>query len=137
MDVTRREVEAIRQGAHETTTSFISCLREKVIQMIDRPLEREQIRMIMRSLQPSYARHLKGVSIMEYRALIQALYGIEDGMAHSLWLDSSSSNSEGKKPSGSYRPRKVGSISSFRQGAHKPRHPSIRLHGASYSQSLV
>ena len=49
--VTRRELEAMRQGAHETVTSFISHWREKVIQMIDRPSEKEQISMIMRSLQ--------------------------------------------------------------------------------------
>ena len=76
--------------------------------------------MIMRSLQPSYARHLMGVPIMDYRALIEALYGIEDGMAHSLWLDSSFFNSKGKKPFGSYRPGEVGTISSFRQGAPRP-----------------
>ena len=94
----------MRKGAHETTISFISRWKEKVIQMIDSPLEREQIRMIMRSLQPSYARHLMEVPIMDYRALIEALYGVEDGMAHGLWLDSSSFDSKGKKPSGSYRP---------------------------------
>ena len=82
--------------------------------------------MIMRSLQPSYARHLMGVPIMDYRALIEALYGIEDGMAHGLWSDSSSSNSKGKKPSRSYRPREVGAISSFRQGAPRPQFASIR-----------
>ena len=31
IDVTRRELEAMRHGAHETTTSFISCWREKAI----------------------------------------------------------------------------------------------------------
>ena len=71
----------MRQGAHETATSFISRWREKAIQMIDRPLEREQIRIIMRSLQPNYARHLMGIPIMDYRALLEALYGIENGMA--------------------------------------------------------
>ena len=39
---------------------------EKVIPMIDRPSEREQISMTMRSLHPSYARHLMGVPIMDY-----------------------------------------------------------------------
>ena len=82
--------------------------------MIDRQLEKEQISMIMRSLQPSYARHLMGVPIMDYRALIEALYGIDNGMVRCLWLDSSSFDSKGNKPSRSYRLREVGAISSFR-----------------------
>ena len=75
--------------------------------MIDRPLEREQISIIIRSLHSSYARHLMGVPIMDYRALIETLYGIKDGMACSLWSNSSSFDSKGKNPSGSYRSRKV------------------------------
>ena len=89
----------MRQGAHETATYFIYRWREKVIQMIDRPSEREQISMIMRSLQPKYARHLMGVPIMDYKDLIEALYGIEDGMARGFLSDSSSFDSKGKKPS--------------------------------------
>ena len=78
-----------------------------------------------------------GVLIMDYRALIEALYGIEDGMARSLWSDSSSSDSKGKKPSGSYRPGEVGAISSFRHGAPRPQYASIRPHRTSYAQSSV
>ena len=74
-----------------------------------------------------------GVPIMDYRYLIEALYGIEDGMAHGLLLDSSSSDSKGKKPSGSYRPGKVGAISSFRHGAPKPQYVSKRPHRTSYA----
>ena len=105
--------------------------------MIDRLSEREKISMIMRSLQPSYARHLMGVPIMDYIALIEALYGIKDGMARGLWSDSSSYDSKGKKPSGLYRPREVGAISSFRQGAPRPQYASIRPHRTSYAQSSV
>ena len=57
---------------------------------------------------------------MDYRALLQALYGIEDSMARGLWSDSSASDSKGKKPSGSYRPGEVGAISSFKQGPPRP-----------------
>ena len=88
--------------------------------------------MIMRSLQPSYARHLMGVPIMDYRALIKTLYCIEDGMAHGLWSDSSSYDSKGKKPFGSYRLGEVGAISSFRHGAPRPRYASIRPQRTSY-----
>ena len=76
--------------------------------------------MIMRSLQPNYDKHLMGVSIMDYKALIEALYGIEDGMARGLWSYSSSSDSKGKNASGSYRPGEVGAISSFRHRAPRP-----------------
>ena len=127
----------MRQGAHETATSFISRWREKVIKMIDRPSEREHISMIMRSLHPSYARHLMGVPIMDYRALIEALYGIEDGMARGLWLNSSSFDSKEKEPSGSYRQGEVGAISSFRHGAPRPQYASIRLYRTFYAQSSV
>ena len=136
IDITKRELEAMRQGAHETATSFISHWREKVIQMIDRQSEREHISMIM-SLQPSYARNLMGVPIMDYRALIEPLYGIKDGMARGLWLDSSSSDSKGKKSSGSYKPREVGAISSFRHGAPRPQYASIQPHRTSYTRSSV
>ena len=101
--------------------------------MIDHPSKREHISMIMRSLQPCYARHLMGVSIMDYRALIEALYGIEDGMARGLWSNSSFSDSKGKKPFGSYRLGEVGAISSCRQGAPRPHYASIQPHDASYA----
>ena len=64
-----------------------------------------------------------GVPIMDYRVLIKALYGIEDGMARGLWSNSSSFDSKGKKPSGSYRPGEVGDIGSFRMG-----HPGLSMH---------
>ena len=105
--------------------------------MIDRPSEREKISMIMRCLQPSYARHLMGVPTMDYRALIGALYGIEDGMARNLCSDSSSSDSKGKKPSGSYRPGEVEAISSFIHWAPKPEYAFIRPYRTSYAQSSV
>ena len=89
--------------------------------------------MIMRSLQPSYVRHLMGVPIMDYRALIEALYGLEDGMTCGLWSNSSSSDSKRKKPSGSYRLGEVGAISSFRHGAPRPQYASIQPHRTSYA----
>ena len=54
--------------------------------------------MIMRSLQPQFARHLMGFPHVEFGSLVQALYGIEKGIARGLWSDSSISDSNGKKP---------------------------------------
>ena len=50
IDVSGRELEALRQQPKESVTSFISHWREKTSQVIDRPSENDQINMIMRSL---------------------------------------------------------------------------------------
>ena len=60
VDVSRREFEALRQRPDESVTSFISHWREKISQIIDRPSKRDQINMIMHSLQSRFARHLMG-----------------------------------------------------------------------------
>ena len=89
----------MRQRPDETVTSFISYWREKIAQIIDRPSERDQTNMIMRSLQSRFARNLMGFPHMDFGSLVHALYGIEEGIARGLWPDSSPSNSKGKKPS--------------------------------------
>ena len=77
MDVSRRKLEALRQSPDESLTSFISRLREKIAQIIDRPSERDQISMIMLSLQPHFTRHLMGFPQTDFISLVQALDGIE------------------------------------------------------------
>ena len=98
VDISRRELEALKQRPDESVTSFISCWREKIAQIIDRPPERDQISMIMRSLQSRFARHLMGFPHTDLGSLVQALYGIEKGISRGLWADSSPSDSKGKKP---------------------------------------
>ncbi|RVW88953.1 Retrovirus-related Pol polyprotein from transposon 17.6 [Vitis vinifera] len=87
IDVSRRELEALRQRPEESVTSFISRWREKISQIIDRPSERDQISMIMRSLQPRFARHLMGFPHTDFGSL-------------------------GEEPSGGQRSGDVGAISS-------------------------
>ena len=76
--------------------------------------------MILRSLQPRFARHLMGFPHTNFRSLVQALYGIEDGIARGLWHKFSPTDSKGKKPSGRQRSEDVGVISSV--GKRPPRH---------------
>ncbi|RVW35615.1 hypothetical protein CK203_108072 [Vitis vinifera] len=76
VDISRRELEALRQGPDETVTSFIFCWREKIAHIIDRPSEHDQISMIMRSLQPRFARHLMGFPQTDFGSLVQALYAL-------------------------------------------------------------
>ena len=124
VDVSRREFEALRQRPDESVTSFISRWREKIAQIIHRPSERDQIGMIMRSLQPRFARHLMGFPQTDFGSLVQALYGIEEGISRGLWADSSPSDSKGKKPGSGPRPSDVGAIGMT--GHRSPRHPPFQ-----------
>ena len=81
VDVSWRELKALRQRPDESVTSFISRWREKIAQILDRPSERDQISMIMRNLQPRFARHLTGFPQTDFGSLVQALYGIEEGIS--------------------------------------------------------
>ncbi|RVW12041.1 hypothetical protein CK203_087291 [Vitis vinifera] len=110
VDVSRRELEALRQRTEESVSSFISRWRGKIAEIIDRPSERDQIQMVLRSLQPRMARHVVGAPFTDFGSLVMALYDVEDGISRGLWTDSSSSDVKGKKPfvgqrSTDYRPR--------------------------------
>ncbi|KAL6323728.1 hypothetical protein AAG906_002196 [Vitis piasezkii] len=70
--------------------------------------------MIMRSLQPRFSRHLMGFPHVDFGSLVQALYGIKEGIAKGLWPDSSPSDSKWKKPAIGQRPRDVSAISAAR-----------------------
>ncbi|RVW63776.1 Transposon Ty3-I Gag-Pol polyprotein [Vitis vinifera] len=50
--VSRRELEALRQRIEESVSSFISRWRGKIAEIVDRPSERDQIQMVLKSLQP-------------------------------------------------------------------------------------
>ena len=82
--VTRRELEFLRQGPDESVSSFISRWRERVAEMIERPTERDQMSMFLRSLHPRFARHLTGVPFQDFRSLVQALFDVDDGIHRHL-----------------------------------------------------
>ncbi|RVW71175.1 hypothetical protein CK203_054405 [Vitis vinifera] len=97
VDVSRRELEALRQRVKESVSSFISRWRGKIAEIIDRPSERDQIQMVLRSLQPRIARHVVEASFTDFGSLVMALYDVEDGISRGLWTDSSPSDIKGKK----------------------------------------
>ena len=55
----------------------------------------------------------------DFGSLVQALYGIEEGITRGLWFESSPTDSKGKRPLGGQRPGDVGAISSA--GLRPPR----------------
>ncbi|RVW43742.1 hypothetical protein CK203_074132 [Vitis vinifera] len=98
VDVSRRELEALRQRTEESVSSFISRWRGKIAEIVDRPSERDQIQMVLRSLQPRITRHVVGAPFTDFGSLVMALYDVEDGITRGLWADSSPSDVKGKKP---------------------------------------
>nr|CAN67870.1 hypothetical protein VITISV_036710 [Vitis vinifera] len=123
--VTRRELEFLRQGSNESVSSFISRWREKVAEMIERPTERDQMSMFLRSFHPRFARHLTGVPFRDFRSLVQALIDVDDSISRGLWSDIiPSSDTEGKGVGGSSE--SYGDIQ--RPQTSIPRHEQSRPH---------
>ncbi|RVW90359.1 hypothetical protein CK203_045710 [Vitis vinifera] len=67
--------------------------------------------MIMRSLQPEFARHLMGFPYTDFGSLVHALYGTEEGIARGLCPESSPTDFKRKKPLGRKRSRDISAIS--------------------------
>ena len=77
--------------------------------MIDRPKERDQIDMVLRNLQPRFARHLVGIQFQDLRSLVHAAFSVEEAIAQGLWTYIATSlDSKGKKPIGS--PSRFGEV---------------------------
>ncbi|RVW79054.1 hypothetical protein CK203_048163 [Vitis vinifera] len=94
----QRELEATRQRPEESISSFVTRWRAKVAGMIDRPKEQDQIDMVLRNLQPRFARRLVGIPFQDLRSLVHAAFSVEEAMARGLWTDTTPSpDSKGKK----------------------------------------
>ncbi|KAJ9683815.1 hypothetical protein PVL29_016354 [Vitis rotundifolia] len=133
IDVSRRELEATRQRPDESISSFVSRWRAKVAGMIDRPKEQDQIDMVLRNLQPRFARRLVGVSFQDLKSLVHAAFSVEEAIARGLWTDTTPSpDSKGKKSIGPFtRSGEVGAISYQHQrpAHHSPYRPlTVRAH---------
>ncbi|KAL6342765.1 hypothetical protein AAG906_016599 [Vitis piasezkii] len=119
--------------AEESISSFVTRWRAKVAGMIDRPKEQDQIDMVLRNLQPRFARRLVGIPFQDLRSLVHAAFSVEEAMARGLWTDTTPSpDSKGKKLIGPLtRSGEVGAISyqhqrPARHSVYRP--PIVRAH---------
>ena len=94
---------------------------------MDRPSERDQIQMVLRSLQPRIARHVVGVPFADFGSLVMALYDVEDGISRGLWVDSSPNDVKGKKPFIGQRSTDVSAIGSSSQRPPRRYQPVSQL----------
>ena len=91
--------------------------------------------MIIRSLQPRYARHLMGFPQTDFGFLVQTLDGIKEGISRGLWVDSSPSNSKEKK-SGS-RPRSSSVDTICMMGHRSPHWPQTQRQYLDTSYQMI
>ncbi|KAL6342728.1 hypothetical protein AAG906_016562 [Vitis piasezkii] len=120
IDVSRRELESTRQRPNESISSFVTRWRAKVAGMIDRPKEQDQIDMVLRNLQPRFARRLVGIPFQDLRSLVHAAFSVEEAITRGLWMILLLPT-EGKKMIGPFEIREVGAISYQHQ---RPTHHS-------------
>ncbi|RVW61620.1 Transposon Ty3-I Gag-Pol polyprotein [Vitis vinifera] len=69
----QRGARGFETEGEESVSSFISRWRGKIAEIIDRPSERDQIQMVLRSLQPRIARHVVGAPFTDFGSLVMAL----------------------------------------------------------------
>ena len=58
LEMTVRELKSTKIGKNESFADFVKRWRGKASQMMDRPSETEQMRIITRNLEPDFAKHL-------------------------------------------------------------------------------
>ena len=78
------QLEATRQRPEESISSFVTRRRAKVAGMIDRPKEQDQIDMVLRNLQPRFARRLVGILFQDPKSLVHAAFSVEEAITRGL-----------------------------------------------------
>ena len=84
IDVSRQELEATKHRPDESISSFVNRWRAKVAGMIDRPKEQDQIDMVLRNLQPRFARRLVGILFQDPKSLVHAAFSVEEAITRGL-----------------------------------------------------
>ena len=78
LDVTRRDLETTRQKSDRSFSDYIARWREKVALMRDRPLENEQIEMVIKGALPHFHKQMLFIHYPTFKALHQANIKIKD-----------------------------------------------------------
>ncbi|XP_077245908.1 uncharacterized protein LOC143885576 [Tasmannia lanceolata] len=98
IDVTKRDLKALKQGHNETFTSFIRRWRRKAAQMTHRLSDEDQIKIVVKNLSPQYYHHMAIQYFLDFNHLIKTGTQIEDALAKGLRSRVPSDGREGKRP---------------------------------------
>ncbi|XP_077219773.1 uncharacterized protein LOC143853962 [Tasmannia lanceolata] len=98
IDVTKRDLKALKQGHNETFTSFIRRWRRKAAQMTHRLSDEEQIKIVVKNLSPQYYHHMAIQYFLDFNHLIKTGTQIEDALSKGLRSRVPFDSREGKRP---------------------------------------
>ncbi|XP_077219398.1 uncharacterized protein LOC143853497 [Tasmannia lanceolata] len=98
INVTKRDLKALKQGHNETFTSFIRRWRRKAVQMTHRLPDEEQIKIVVKNLSPQYYHHMAIQYFLDFNHLIKTGTQIEDALSKGLRSRVPSDSREGKRP---------------------------------------
>ena len=84
--MTIRELESTKMGKNESFADFIKRWRGKASQMMERPSEKEQMRIITRNLEPDFAKHLVVFqTTADFKTFYEAGLAIEEAILSSIF----------------------------------------------------
>ncbi|XP_077232425.1 uncharacterized protein LOC143869750 [Tasmannia lanceolata] len=98
IDVTKRDLKALKQGHNKTFTSFILRWRRKAALMTHRLSNEDQIKIVVKNLSPQYFHHMVIQYFLDFNHLIKTGTQIEDALSKGLRSRTSSDSREGKRP---------------------------------------
>ena len=84
VDVTKRDLETTKHQPKESFSAFITKCRAKVAQMITRPSEEKQIKMVVKNLLPIFHKHLFAQYFPNFKALAKASTQVEDAINNGM-----------------------------------------------------
>ncbi|XP_077223062.1 uncharacterized protein LOC143856681 [Tasmannia lanceolata] len=98
IEVTKRDLKAIKQGPQETFTSFVRRWRRKAAQMTNRPSEEDRIKIVVKNLSPQYYHFMATQYYSDFNHLIKTGTITEDALLKGSLAKSSFDPRNGKKP---------------------------------------
>ncbi|XP_077219730.1 uncharacterized protein LOC143853922 [Tasmannia lanceolata] len=98
IEVTKRDLKAIKQGPQEIFTSFVRRWRRKAAQMTNRLSEEDQIKIMVKNLSPQYYHFMATQYYSDFNHLIRTGTITEDALLKGSLAKSSFDPRNGKKP---------------------------------------
>ncbi|XP_077249120.1 uncharacterized protein LOC143888555 [Tasmannia lanceolata] len=98
IEVTKRDLNAIKEGPQETFTSFVRRWRRKAAQMTNRPSVEDQIKIVVKNLSSRYYHFMATQYYSDFNHLIKTGTITEDALLKGSLAKSSFDPRNGKKP---------------------------------------